>query len=56
MTPDRQAHLERVIATAKCRGELEGIRGQLALRDELVAPLVAAIARRKAELGKGARA
>ena len=55
MTPERRAHLEQVVATARCAGELDGIRGQLTHTGEIDDALRAAIARRKVELQRERR-
>ena len=53
MTPERQAHLEQVIATARCAGELDGIRNQLTHSGELVADEDAVM--RRLRDGEGSR-
>lgn len=50
MTPDRLEHLSRVIASAKCLGELDGMRVQLSRQGELTTDIMAAIRDKQDEI------
>ncbi|MGY6705904.1 hypothetical protein [Roseinatronobacter sp.] len=54
MTPDRQAHLIRMIATITSFDELDGFRGQLSAQGEMTTDIMAAIRDRQDVLFRGA--